>query len=188
MSLPEPCFDYEACLAACARGEQQALQDLYQQESARLLGVAKRIARDNALAEDIVHDAFIKIWTRAASFDPARGSARGWIFIVTRHLALNFMRDNAREVQVSEHSEMALHDLASMQTPSGNVDSFDYRARSGRIYVCLEQLEPARRNCILHAYVDGYSHSQISQKLGTPLGTVKAWIKRSLVVLRECMG
>lgn len=188
MSLPEPCFDYEACLAACARGEQQALQDLYQQESARLLGVAKRIARDNALAEDIVHDAFIKIWTRAASFDPARGSARGWIFIVTRHLALNFMRDNAREVQVSEYSEMALHDLASMQTSSGNVDSFDYRARSGRIYVCLEQLEPARRNCILHAYVDGYSHSQISQKLGTPLGTVKAWIKRSLVVLRECMG
>ena len=164
------------------------MQDLYQQESARLLGVAKRIARDNALAEDIVHDAFIKIWTRAASFDPARGSARGWIFIVTRHLALNFMRDNAREVQVIEHSEMALHDLASMQTSSGNVDSFDYRARSGRIYVCLEQLEPARRNCILHAYVDGYSHSQISQKLGTPLGTVKAWIKRSLVVLRECMG
>ena len=188
MSLPEPCFDYEACLAACARGEQQALQDLYQQESARLLGVAKRIARDNALAEDIVHDAFIKIWTRAASFDPARGSARGWIFIVTRHLALNFMRDNAREVQVSEHREMALQDLASMETSSGNVDTFDYRARSGRIYLCLEQLEPARRNCILHAYVDGYSHSEISQKLGTPLGTVKAWIKRSLVVLRECMG
>ena len=188
MSLPEPCFDYEACLAACARGEQQALRDLYEQESARLLGVAKRIARDNALAEDIVHDVFIKIWTRAASFDPARGSARGWIFIVTRHLALNFMRGNAREVQVSEHREMALQDLASMETSSGNVDTFDYRARSGRIYVCLEQLEPARRNCILHAYVDGYSHSEISQKLGTPLGTVKAWIKRSLVVLRECMG
>ena len=185
--LSEPCFDYEACLAACARGEQQALRNLYEPESARLLGVAKRIARDNALAEDIVHDVFIKIWTRAASFDPTRGSARGWIFIVTRHLALNYIRDNTREVQVSERREMALQDLASMETSSGNVDTFDYRTRSGRIYVCLEQLEPARRNCILHAYVDGYSHSEISQKLGTPLGTVKAWIKRSLVVLRECM-
>ena len=187
MFLSEPCFDYEACLAACARGEQQALRNLYEQESARLLGVAKRIARDNALAEDIVHDVFIKIWTRAASFDPTRGSARGWIFTVTRHLALNYIRDNTREVQVSERREMALQDLASMETSSGNVDTFDYRTRSGRIYVCLEQLEPARRNCILHAYVDGYSHSEISQKLGTPLGTVKAWIKRSLVVLRECM-
>lgn len=188
LSLPEPCFDYEACLAACSRGEQQALRDLYEQESARLLGVAKRIARNNSLAEDIVHDAFIKIWTRAASFDPARGSARGWIFSVTRHLALNFMRDNAREVQVSEQSEMALQALSSMETSSESVEAFDFRTRSGRIYLCLEQLEPVRRNCILHAYVDGYSHSEISQKLDTPLGTVKAWIKRSLVVLRECMG
>lgn len=188
LSLPEPCFNYEACLIAYARGERQALRDLYEQESARLLGVARRIARDNALAEDIVHDAYIRIWTRAASFDPARGSARGWIFSVTRHLALTFMRDNAREVQVGEHSEMALQALASIDASSETADTFDCRARSERVYGCLEQLEPVRRNCILHAYVDGYSHSEISHKLGAPLGTVKAWIKRSLAALRECMG
>jgi RNA polymerase sigma-70 factor (ECF subfamily) len=102
-------------------------------------------------------------------------------------MALNFMRDSARKVQVSEQRETALQDSASMEASLEDVDAFDYRARSGRIYVCLEQLEPARRNCILHAYVDGYSHSEISQKLGAPLGTVKAWIKRSLVALRECM-
>lgn len=163
------------------------MHDLYTQESARLLGVAKRIARSDALAEDIVHDAFIKIWTRAGSFDPARGTARGWIFSVTRHLALNFMRDNAHTVQVSEHSENAVLAEAAMDVLT-EVDTFEYRARSGRIYGCLEQLEPARRTCILHAYVDGYSHSEISQKVGAPLGTVKAWIKRSLVALRECMG
>lgn len=187
LSLPEDCFDYEACLAACARGEQRALHDLYTQESARLLGVAKRIARSDALAEDIVHDAFIKIWTRAGSFDPARGAARGWIFSVTRHLALNFMRDNAHTVQVSEQSENMVLAEAAMDAIT-EVDTFEYRSRSGRIYGCLEQLEPARRSCILHAYVDGYSHSEISQKVGAPLGTVKAWIKRSLVALRECMG
>lgn len=187
LSLPEDCFDYEACLAACARGEQRALHDLYTQESARLLGIAKRIARSDALAEDIVHDAFIKIWTRAGSFDPARGAARGWIFSVTRHLALNFMRDNAHTVQVSEQSENMVLAEAAMDAIT-EVDTFEYRTRSGRIYGCLEQLEPARRNCILHAYVDGYSHSEISQKVGAPLGTVKAWIKRSLVALRECMG
>jgi RNA polymerase sigma-70 factor (ECF subfamily) len=187
LSLPEDCFDYEACVAACARGERRALHDLYIQESARLFGVAKRIARSDALAEDIVHDAFIKIWTRAGRFDPARGTARGWIFSVTRHLALNFMRDNAHVVQVSEQSESALLAEAALDVAT-DVDTFEYRARSGRIYGCLEQLEPARRNCILHAYVDGLSHSEISQKVGAPLGTVKAWIKRSLVALRECMG
>ena len=163
------------------------MHELYTQESARLLGVAKRIARSDALAEDIVHDAFIKIWTRAGSFDPGRGTARGWIFSVTRHLALNFMRDNANTLQVSEQSESALLAQASLETVT-EVDTFEYRARSGRVYGCLEQLEPARRNCILHAYVDGYSHAEISQKVGAPLGTVKAWIKRSLVALRECMG
>jgi RNA polymerase sigma-70 factor (ECF subfamily) len=187
LSLPEFCFDYEACLAACARGEQRALRDLYTQESARLLGVARRIARSDALAEDIVHDAFIKIWTRAAAYDPARGSARGWVFSVTRHLALNVMRDQGQTVQVSEQSEHALQDQASLETAT-HADTFEYRARSDRVFGCLEQLEPARRNCILHAYVDGYTHSEIALKIGAPLGTVKAWIKRSLAALRECMG
>ncbi|MBA4360460.1 MAG: sigma-70 family RNA polymerase sigma factor [Pseudomonas mandelii] len=175
MSLPETLFDYEAHIAACARGERQALRDLYVQESPRLLGVAKRLVRDTALAEDIVHDAFIKIWNGAAQFDPARGSARGWIFSLTRHLALNFIRDNSREIQGDFDG---VDDTAT----------FDAQAHSGRIHQCLEQLEPARRACILHAYVDGYSHAEISHKLGTPLGTVKAWIKRSLTALRECMG
>ena len=77
LTLPESCFDHHACLLACARGERPALRDLYEQESARLLGIARRIARDDTLAQDIVHDAFIRIWNGAGSFDPARGSARG---------------------------------------------------------------------------------------------------------------
>ena len=178
MSLPESEFDYEAHLAACARGERQALRDLYVQEGPRLLGVARRLVRDTALAEDIVHEAFINIWNGAAQFDPARGSARGWMFSVTRHLALNLLRNQARETPFSEDHEM----------PAEEYDGFDAQAHSGRIHRCLEQLDPQRRSCILHAYVDGYSHAQISQRLGTPLGTVKAWIKRSLNALRECMG
>ncbi len=175
MPLPESVFDYEARLAACARGERAALRDLYVQEGPRLLGVAKRLVRDTALAEDIVHEAFIKIWHGAAGFDPARGSARGWMFSVTRHLALNQLRKQSRETPFGEEHESAAADEA--------VD-----VHSARIHRCLEQLEPQRRSCILHAYVDGYSHAQISARLGTPLGTVKAWIKRSLNALRECMG
>ena len=177
MSLPESVFDYEARLAACARGERSALRDLYVQEGPRLLGVAKRLVRDTALAEDIVHEAFIKIWNGASGFDPARGSARGWMFSVTRHLALNLLRNQGRETPLSDAHEALQHD-----------EAFDAHAHSARIHRCLEQLEPQRRNCILHAYVDGYSHAQIATRLDTPLGTIKAWIKRSLNALRECMG
>ncbi|EJN19453.1 sigma-70 family RNA polymerase sigma factor [Pseudomonas sp. GM80] len=177
MPLAEPVFDYEARLAACARGERSALRDLYVQEGPRLLGVAKRLVRDTALAEDIVHEAFIKIWNGATGFDPARGSARGWMFSVTRHLALNLLRDQSRETSLGAEHETA-----------ADVDAFEAQAHSARINRCLEQLDPQRRRCILHAYVDGYSHAQIATRLDTPLGTVKAWIKRSLNALRECMG
>ncbi|WP_349972681.1 sigma-70 family RNA polymerase sigma factor [Pseudomonas caspiana] len=187
MSSQESLFDYEAALDACARGERQALERLYAQESPRLLGVAQRLVRDSALAQDIVHDAFIKVWTGAASFDKTRGSARGWIFSITRHLALNAIRNNAREVQSEDEDE---HDEAQATLEGWNVtvDSFDWRVNPGRIEFCLEQLEPVRRNCVFHAYVDGYSHQEIAQKIGAPLGTVKAWIKRSLNALRECIG
>ncbi|MCF5044237.1 sigma-70 family RNA polymerase sigma factor [Pseudomonas sp. PA-7-1E] len=176
--MAELIFDYEVCLLACARGDHRALHQLYEQDSSRLLGVALRITRNKALAEDIVHDAFIKIWHGARSFDPLRGSARGWVFSVTRHLALDVVRSAGRDVPLDDQYE-------PMAEPAQTVE---FAARSGQIHQCLEQLDPTRRTCILHAYVDGYSHSEIAQKLSTPLGTVKAWIKRSLAALRECMA
>lgn len=176
--MAEIIFDYEVCLLACARGDHRALHQLYEQDSSRLLGVALRITRNKALAEDIVHDAFIKIWHGAHSFDPLRGSARGWVFSVTRHLALDVVRSAGRDVPLDDQYE-------PLAEPAQTVE---FAARSGQIHQCLEQLDPTRRTCILHAYVDGYSHSEIAQKLSTPLGTVKAWIKRSLAALRECMA
>jgi RNA polymerase sigma-70 factor (ECF subfamily) len=188
LSAPLTPFDYEAALHACARGERSALQRLYEQESPRLLGVVQRIVNDRARAEDIVHDAFIKIWSGAASFDATRGSARGWMFTVARHLALNSVRNRAREVSMDDDSDSDSHVQTTLEGWQEMGDAFDWRVNPGRVYTCLEQLEPVRRNCIFHAYVDGYSHQQIAQKLGAPLGTVKAWIKRSLASLRECIG
>ncbi|MBI6952771.1 sigma-70 family RNA polymerase sigma factor [Pseudomonas sp. B21-023] len=181
MNSPVTDFDFDRCLKACAQGDRRALQALYDHEGARLLGVARRIARDDATAEDIVHDAFIRIWTRAASFDPTRGSARGWIYSITRHLALNTIRDTRREAVLDDaHLDIstALH---------GELDDIDLWSGSAKIYRCLEQLQPAPQRCILHAYVDGCSHAEIAGLLGAPLGTVKAWIKRSLKALRECL-
>lgn len=186
--MSDPEFDHAAALRACAAGDRQALRRLYDAEGPRLLGVARRIVRDTALAEDIVHDTFIKIWTHAASADPARGSARGWIYSVLRHQALNAMRDSAHEVGVDDDTAAALDADASLAAWREMADHFEWQASEGRVRDCLGGLEPVRRNCILHAYVDGLSHSEIATRIGAPLGTVKAWIKRSLTALRECMG
>lgn len=180
-------FNYEQALADCAGGDRQALQRLYQQESRHLLGVAKRIVRQAQEAEDVVHDAFMNIWTRAASFDASLGSGRGWIYSVTRNLALNTVRNGAREVSVDEETAEALDAHNTMAAYPQLAEAFELNASLGKLNECLARLEPARRNCILYAYVDGCSHGEIAKRTQTPLGTVKAWIKRGMVALRECM-
>ncbi|MBG7619473.1 sigma-70 family RNA polymerase sigma factor [Herbaspirillum sp. AP02] len=177
-----PAFDHEAALLACAAGERGALQRLYQQEGRYLLGVALRIVRDRALAEDVLHDAFLNIWTRAASFDPARGAARGWIFTVVRHTALNRLRALQHEVNAGDDLEaLADHHEPAVQAP-------EWQADLGRLEDCLGQLSDAKRASIVYAYVDGCTHSEIAERLKAPLGSVKAWIKRGLAALRECIG
>lgn len=184
MTTAPETFDYEAALSAIARGERQALRRLYDQESARLFGVALRIVRERQRAEDVLHDAFVNIWTRAASFDPARGSGRGWIYTVVRHGALDAIRDGAREVGLDEG---ALEDLDADRRSEGVLEAFELREELGRLRDCLERLDAGKRNSILFAYVEGFSHSEIAARLKSPLGTVKAWIKRGLSALRECM-
>lgn len=180
-------FDHQSALLACASGDRRALERLYAEEGRYLLGVALRIVRQKALAEDVLHDAFVSIWTRAGSFDPQRGSARGWIYSVVRHQAL----DSIRATQRDNFSDVAADDLAADEG-DGDGDSalacpIELQASLGKLEQCLPLLDENKRNCIIHAYVDGCSHSEIAERLKAPLGSVKAWIKRGLAALRECM-
>ena len=175
--LPTP-FDHEAALVACARGERSALRSLYDIEARKMLGVALRIVRQRHLAEDVVQDAFIKVWQRAHSFDPLRGSARGWLFSVVRHFALNQVRDNARQIPMDETS---LEAIELQLAPPSATDAL------GPLQDCLARLDADKRSCIVLAYVDGCTQAEIAQRLATPLGTVKAWIRRGLLSLRECL-
>ena len=180
-------LDHDAALVACAQGDRQALQRIYQHEGRFLLGVALRIVRQRQQAEDVLHDAFVSIWQRAGSFDPARGEGRGWIYSVVRNAALNAVRRGAREVSVDEEAAEAIEDRHALAHHADHADPFELRANLGRLDACLARLEPARRECVLYAYVDGCSHGEIAERMNAPLGTVKAWIQRSLRVLRECM-
>ncbi len=185
LSIDSSVFDYDAALQAVAAGDRHALQRLYQQESRYLLGVALRIVRQRQVAEDILHDAFVNIWTRAAGFDAARGTGRGWIYSVVRHQALNAMRVREREVAADEETVEAL--LHTNQAHDAG-DAFEINASLGQLNDCLAHLDGAKRTSILYAYVDGCSHSEIAARLKAPLGSVKAWIKRGLSALRECMA
>ncbi|MET0982663.1 MAG: sigma-70 family RNA polymerase sigma factor, partial [Telluria sp.] len=151
-------------------------------------GVALRILRRRQVAEDVLHDAFLNIWTKARSFDPARGEGRGWIYSIVRNQALSVARSSRREVQADAEAIDTLDADAALAAGAGLADAFERRQDLGRLHDCLTGLDPAKRNSILYAYVDGCSHAEIAARMQSPLGTIKAWIKRGLSALRECMG
>jgi RNA polymerase sigma-70 factor (ECF subfamily) len=180
-------LDHDAALQACARGERFALRMLYEHEGRWLLGVVRRIVRDDALAEDVLQDAFLQVWQRAATFDAALGSGRGWIYTVVRHQALRAVRGGrgVETVAVDPEDLAGLSDrLQSATAPDGDDRGLD----TAGLERCLDRLEERPRACVVHAYVDGYTHEQIATRLGSPLGSVKSWIRRSLLALRECLS
>lgn len=175
--------DLAPLIRACARGEERALKRIYDAEAPRLTGIALRIVRSRAVAEEAVHDAFLQIWTRAGSFDPARGQGRVWITSIVRNRALSLLRRMGRETALDEDAYAELPDPAA--DPLADVARLQDADALKR---CLQTLDEIRRRCILLAFVDGYSHSQIAELIEAPLGTVKAWIRRSLLALKECLG
>ena len=187
MNAPDD-FDYDAALVACAHGDQHALRRIYDRDARFLLGVALRILRQRQAAEDVLHDAFLNIWTKARSFDPARGEGRGWIYSIVRHQALSVARNGGREVQADAETIDALDAGAASGGGTALVDDFERRQDLGRLHDCLVGLDPPKRDSILYAYVDGCSHAEIAARMQSPLGTIKAWIKRGLTALKECMG
>ena len=175
-------FDYAQAIRACAAEDPEALRRLYDREAAPMLGVAMRIVRRRDLAEEVVHDAFVQIWRKAHQFDPHLGSGRTWLYAIVRNRALNLVRDRSREDFV---------DGIELEAMSDQLDQEDLLARlpeRDALRRCLESLEKPRRTSLLLAYVGGFSHGEIAGRLGVPLGTVKAWIRRSLSALRECMA
>ena len=158
------------------------MRALYDREARWLMGVALRIVRERALAEEILQEAFLQIWKAAATFDASRGSGRGWIYTVVRHRALQEVRRPGREVSLDAEE---LENLANnQQRPEAEGPGIG----SKELEHCLQQLEPKKRACIVHAFIEGYTHEQIAEKLDTPLGTVKSWVRRGLLSLKECLA
>ncbi|WP_424931445.1 sigma-70 family RNA polymerase sigma factor [Amaricoccus macauensis] len=174
-------FDYAGKLQACARGDEGALRDLFDHEGPKLTGVAMRILHRRDLAEEAVQDGFVRIWKNAATFDPALGSGRGWIYAIIRYRALNLLRDRSREDAV-DPSDLDRMREQTIEEAGTDLDS------EGLLRHCLDALDQRPRKAILLTYVLGMTHGEVAGRMHVPLGTAKAWIRRALAALRECMS
>jgi RNA polymerase sigma-70 factor (ECF subfamily) len=168
-----------AALARCAAGDRAALRVVYDIEAARMVGVARRMLRRHDLAEEAVQDTFVRIWRSARTYDPQKGAARSWLYAILRNCALSILRDEARFTADEDAADEAapMTDSALARLPE-----------TSALRRCLELLDDHRRTVVVLAYVHGLSHGELAGKLGVPLGTVKSWVRRSLISLQECMG
>jgi RNA polymerase sigma-70 factor (ECF subfamily) len=171
----------EALLHRCAAGDHAAFRLLYDRWGSRLFGIALRITGQAVLAADATQEAFVQIWRQAHRYDRERGGPEAWMIGIARYRALDIVRRQAREVPGYEPEDLA-EDAPDALTMLINT------AEGAALHRCLGQLEEDRRRLVLMAFIDGLSHSELALRLSVPLGTVKSWIRRSLVSLRECLA
>lgn len=169
-------------LVKVANGDRAALRAIYVRQSTRLFGVAMAILRDRTAAADVLQDAFLKLWERARQFDAARGNAEAWIAAIVRYAALDIARTRGRETPSDDPN------LGDTAIDPDALDALLASESGKRLRDCLGRLEAKNRQGIILAFVHGLSHPEVAARLDQPLGTVKSWIRRGLLALRECLA
>ena len=174
--------DLTDLLKDVAAGNRDALRAIYVRQSTRLFGIAMAILRDRTAAADVLQDSFLRVWQRAGQFDAERGDGQVWLSAIVRHGALDAARARGREIPTDDPG------LGDTMVEPEAFEMLATSEESRRLHTCLETLSPANRQGIVMAFVHGLSHPEIALKLDQPLGTVKSWIRRGLLSLRECLS
>lgn len=170
----------EALLGAVARSDEAALAELYDRFGRMAYGLALRVLRDSALAEDAVQDAFLNVWRSAEGFQPDRAKASTWVLTFVHRRAVDLVRREER--RRTEPEEAA-------PVPAGPGADEDAERRSKREVVqdALRRLPPEQREAIELAYYGGYTQSELAERLGEPLGTIKSRMFTGLQRLRALL-
>lgn len=168
-----------ALLERTAAGDRDAFRALYQRTAPKLFASIRRILGSNAAAEDAVQDAYVRIWSRSGDFDRAVGSPIAWMTTIARHSAIDIARRGAE--RISAYSAELDPELPDPLATAGG-------GTGGVLTACLEKLEADRRGMVLLAYCYGWSREELSRRFDRPVATVKTVLRRSLIVLKECLG
>lgn len=172
-------------LQRCGLRDRSAFRALYQAVAPQLYGLVLRIVRSEPLAADVVHDAFVKIWQRAGDYRPGRGSPFTWMATVARNRAIDCLRSAHRS---SPHLSLDVPAAPELMSPEPDPGQQWAELEGRRLRECLERLSPAQRQAIALAYLRGLTHEEIAGHVDQPLGTVKSWIRRGLIRLRDCLA
>jgi RNA polymerase sigma-70 factor, ECF subfamily len=169
-------------LIATGRNDQKAFAELYKRTSSKLFGVCLRMLHDRGEAEEVLQETYTTVWRRAASFDAEKASAITWLITLSRNKAIDRLRQH-REELLDDPSRLD-EAVDGQPTPAADAET---RQEYQRLQHCLDELEPQQRDSVREAFFTGATYNELATRCMVPLGTMKSWIRRSLMQLRTCL-
>ena len=170
-------------LSATAAGDRRAFESLYQHTSSKLFGVCLRIVGERAEAEEVLQDVFLAIWHKAGLYDAQRASPITWLAMVARNKAIDRLRGtrmNRAAVPIDMDAELVDDGI-------GVAALAELRSEGERLHSCLDELSSEQGKAIRVAFFEGCTYEELAERTQTPLGTIKSWIRRGLIRLKDCL-
>jgi RNA polymerase sigma factor (sigma-70 family) len=173
-----------AVMAGVAAGEQRALERFYRLTIGKVFGLALRIVRNRASAEEVAEDVYVQIWHRAATYDPQRGSPLGWALTICRSRAIDSLRRADKAILDPDPTERL--DAIAQIVPG--LQDLLQASQENALHAALNRLQAVQRQLLSLAFFRGLTHLEIAATTHLPLGTIKSHIRRALATLREELG
>ncbi|HET6210010.1 MAG TPA: ECF RNA polymerase sigma factor SigK [Jatrophihabitans sp.] len=174
----------EDLLARSARGDEQAFARLYDLTSSRVYGMVLRVVRDAAQSAEVTQDIYLEVWRQSARFDSGKGAVLPWLLMIAHRRAVDRVRA-AQSAIVRDDKYATLTEERPFDTVSEQVQT---SLEGQRVRKVLQELTPAQREAVSLAYFGGYTHTEVSELLKIPLGTVKTRIRDGLIRMRDALG
>ena len=169
-------------LARVSRGDEHAFARLYDELSAAVFGLARRVVRDPARAEEIAQEVFLAVWQQATRFEPAKGSAVTWVMTLTHRRAVDVVRSSEASARREER-------VSTQETPYDEVaETATTRMEGQQVRRCMGSLTDLQREAVTLAYYGGYTYPEVASLLEAKLSTIKTRMRDGLIRLRDCLG
>ena len=181
--LPASATELGHLLQRVATRDRSAFAKVYEATAPKLLGTVLRILNNRGWAEEVVHDAYIKIWQKAGQFDASKASPITWMVTIARNSAIDELRKQPTGRKAAEE------ELEQIPNNEANAQSqMEDQQAVNRLNLCLEELEKDRRDMVRMAYLNGWSRADLATHFDQPVNTIKTWLHRALKQLKGCLS